>query len=83
MGEQIANWIAEIFEGDAGKIIAILIISMLPIVELRGAIPVAAVVFGRREVWERIAASPASLWVLLVLPVFGWFVFGFGGLKDE
>lgn len=39
------------------------------------AVGVAAAVFGQREVWERIAASPLSLWNLLTLPVFVWFVF--------
>ena len=47
MGEQIANWLTSFFEGDKGKMIAIFIISMLPIVELRGALLVAALpVFG-------------------------------------
>jgi uncharacterized membrane protein len=47
VGEQIANWITGLFGGDYGKIIAIFIISMLPVVELRGAILVAVLpVFG-------------------------------------
>ena len=41
MGEQIADLIANVFGGDAGKIIAVFLISMLPVVELRGAILVA------------------------------------------
>ena len=42
MGEHVASWIMGFFEGDSGKLIAIFIISMLPIIELRGAILVAA-----------------------------------------
>jgi diacylglycerol kinase (ATP) len=38
------------------------------------AAAVAAIVFTRPDTWGRIAASPASLWVLAGTPVFGWFV---------
>jgi len=41
MGEQIANWLINIIGGDIGKLITIFIVSMLPIVELRGAIIIA------------------------------------------
>ena len=47
MGEKIALWIAGLFGGSVlfGKLISVFIISMLPIIELRGAIPVAAFLF--------------------------------------
>jgi len=41
------------------------------------SVAVAVVVFGRREVWERILEAPASRWILLGLPVFAVFVLGF------
>ena len=41
MGERIVLLITEIFGASAGKIIGIFIVSMLPVIELRGAIPVA------------------------------------------
>jgi len=41
MGRSIVLWITGIFGAEAGKIIGTFIISMLPIIELRGAIPVA------------------------------------------
>ena len=41
MGKSIALWITSIFGQQLGQVIGILFISMLPIVELRGAIPVA------------------------------------------
>lgn len=41
MGNEIVAWITHIFGADAGKIIGVIFISMLPIIELRGAIPVA------------------------------------------
>jgi len=41
MGETIVLWFTGFFGGDTGKIIGTILISMLPIIELRGAIPVA------------------------------------------
>lgn len=41
MGNQIVTWITGIFGAEAGKLIGVFIISMLPVIELRGAIPVA------------------------------------------
>ena len=41
MGQTIVLWIQEIFGTDAGKLIGTFFISMLPVIELRGAIPVA------------------------------------------
>ena len=40
MGEDIASWVISVFGDSIGKIIGVLFISMLPIIELRGAIPV-------------------------------------------
>lgn len=41
MKEAIVMWITGVFGEQAGKFIAIIFISMLPVIELRGAIPVA------------------------------------------
>jgi uncharacterized membrane protein len=41
IGSGIVEWIQSIFGAEAGKYIGVIFISMLPIVELRGAIPVA------------------------------------------
>ncbi len=41
MGQSIANWFISTFGAELGKIIGTFVISMLPIIELRGAIPVA------------------------------------------
>ncbi len=40
MGNKIVMWLVGIFGASAGKIIGVFFISMLPIIELRGAIPV-------------------------------------------
>jgi len=47
------------------------------------SIAVAAVIFGRREVWELILASPASLPVLLGAPVSAVFILGVGGDRKK
>ena len=41
MGEAIVAWFADIFGQGIGQVIGVFFISMLPIIELRGAIPVA------------------------------------------
>lgn len=41
MGNEIALWITDIFGDKVGHIIAVIFVSMLPVIELRGAIPVA------------------------------------------
>ena len=41
MGSAIVSWVIEIFGQGIGKIIGVFFISMLPVIELRGAIPVA------------------------------------------
>lgn len=41
MGSAIVSWITSILGADAGKIVGVIFISMLPVIELRGAIPVA------------------------------------------
>ena len=41
MGQAIVDWIMEIFGANLGGVIGTFFISMLPVIELRGAIPVA------------------------------------------
>ena len=41
MGQAIVSWFVEIFGANIGKMIGVTVISMIPIIELRGAIPVA------------------------------------------
>ena len=40
VGEDIAGWVISVFGAGFGEVIGVLFISMLPIIELRGAIPV-------------------------------------------
>lgn len=41
MGEKIVLWITGVFGAAFGKILGVFLISMIPVIELRGAIPVA------------------------------------------
>ena len=72
MGQTIADWIAGTFGGDFGKIIAIFCIALLPIVELRGAIIVAAI-WG--VPWPA-AFAAAVLGNFLPMPFLLWFLEG-------
>ena len=70
MGQNIATWIADTFGGDFGKILAVFLIALLPIVELRGAIIVAAVL---GVPWPA-AFAAGVLGNLLPMPFLLWFL---------
>ena len=78
MKESLINWIISILGGKVGKEVIVFIISMVPILELRGGLLAAGPAFLDIPTWRAIPICiignliPIPFILLLIRPIFAW-----------
>lgn len=78
MTENLVQWFVENLGGSAGKELTIFIISMIPILELRGGLLAASPALLNVELWRAMPLCiigniiPVPFILLLITPIFNW-----------